>query len=133
MEGSWKSGRPAPLQSFGCRRATKPKKKHLLHKLGKRVLIHSRETVEIWYCLPNSQRFANSNIWLPGWNRLRTRPGRVELEVYFRIVHIAKDSQHNGPAAVCCNQAVEITSGPKREGGTNPARIALVNLQESFR
>ena len=43
-----------------------PKKKHLLHLLVKKVLIHSRKTVEIWYVLPNSQRFANCNIWLPG-------------------------------------------------------------------
>ena len=43
-----------------------PKKKHLLHRLVKKVLIHSRKTVEIWYVLPNSQRFANCNIWLPG-------------------------------------------------------------------
>ncbi|MBE0558258.1 MAG: hypothetical protein IH628_13585 [Proteobacteria bacterium] len=38
-----------------------PKNKHLLHQLVKKVLIHSRETVEIWYALPNSQRFANCN------------------------------------------------------------------------
>jgi site-specific DNA recombinase len=43
-----------------------PKKKHLLQQLVKKVLIHGRDTIEIWYCLPNSQRFANSNIWLPG-------------------------------------------------------------------
>jgi site-specific DNA recombinase len=43
-----------------------PKKKHLLHQLVKKVLIHSRQTIEIWYALPNPQRFANSNIWLPG-------------------------------------------------------------------
>ncbi len=42
-----------------------PKKKHLLQQLVKKVLIHSRETIEIWYALPNTQRFANSNIWLP--------------------------------------------------------------------
>ncbi|MCL5884607.1 MAG: hypothetical protein M1377_04580 [Deltaproteobacteria bacterium] len=43
-----------------------PKKKHLLHQLVKKVLIHSRDTIEVWYCLPNPQRFANCNIWLPG-------------------------------------------------------------------
>ena len=42
-----------------------PKKKHLLHRLVKKVLIHSRKTVEIRYVLPNSQRFANCNILLP--------------------------------------------------------------------
>jgi site-specific DNA recombinase len=43
-----------------------PKKKHLLQQLVKKVLIHGRDTIEVWYCLPNAQRFANSNIWLPG-------------------------------------------------------------------
>ena len=43
-----------------------PKKKHLLHQLVKKVLIHSRQTIEIWYMLPNTQRFADCNIWLPG-------------------------------------------------------------------
>ena len=41
-----------------------PQKKHLLHQLVKKVLIHSRDTIEVWYCLPNPQRFANCNIWL---------------------------------------------------------------------
>jgi hypothetical protein len=43
-----------------------PKKKHLLRRLVKKVLIHSRDTIEIWYCFPNSQQFANRNFWLPG-------------------------------------------------------------------
>jgi hypothetical protein len=30
-----------------------PKKKHLLHLLVKKVLIHDRRTVEIWYGLSN--------------------------------------------------------------------------------
>jgi len=42
-----------------------PKKKHLLHQLVKKVLIHSRQTIEIWHMLPNTQRFADCNIWLP--------------------------------------------------------------------
>jgi hypothetical protein len=29
------------------------KKKHLLHRLVKKVLIHDRRTIEIWYGLPN--------------------------------------------------------------------------------
>jgi len=79
----------------GDSRGTKLKKKHLLHRLVKKVLIHSRKTVEIWYVLPNSQRFANCNIWLPICNRLRTSPGRVEPEVWFRVVHLAQEG-HSG-------------------------------------
>ncbi len=33
----------------GMAEGPNPKKKHLLHRLVKKVLIHSRETVEIWY------------------------------------------------------------------------------------
>jgi DNA repair exonuclease SbcCD ATPase subunit len=58
-----------------------PKKKHLLHQLVKKVLIQSRQTNEIWYALPNSQRFANCNIWLPGCASMRNHPGRVEPEI----------------------------------------------------
>jgi hypothetical protein len=42
-----------------------PKKKHLLHRLVKKMPIHSRQTIEIWYMLPNTRRFADCNIWLP--------------------------------------------------------------------
>jgi len=31
-----------------------PKNKHLLHQLVKKVLIYSRQTIEIWYMLPNA-------------------------------------------------------------------------------
>jgi hypothetical protein len=84
-----------------------PKKKHLLHQLVKKVLIHSRQTVEIWYALPNSRRFEDCNIWLPGCANMRTRPGRVALEVYLRI----------GPVAIRARdgyreQTIEIAMGP---------------------
>jgi len=79
----------------------------------KKVLIHSRKTVEIWYVLPNSQRFANCNIWLPKCNSMRTRPGWIEPEVYFRVVHAAKDGHSGTPVATYREQTVEIALGPK--------------------
>ena len=42
------------------------KKKHLLHRLVNKVHIHSRQTIEIWYTVPNTRRFADCNVWLPG-------------------------------------------------------------------
>ena len=56
------------------------KRKHLLQLLVKKVLIHDRQTIEVWYCLPNApsrasrgqdckpnrQRFETCNKWLPG-------------------------------------------------------------------
>ena len=90
-----------------------PKKKHLLHQLVKKVLIHSRQTIEIWYMLPNTQRFADCNIWLPKCNSMRTRSERVEPEIYFRIVHLTQIGQSGAPMAPYCEQAVEIALGPK--------------------
>ena len=90
-----------------------PKKKHLLHRLVKKVLIHSRQTIEVWYGLPNPQRFADCNIWLPICNRLRTRPGRAEPEVWFRVVHLALERPNGAPAAPFREQTVEIDLGPK--------------------
>ena len=35
---------------------TNPQKKHLLRRLVKKVLVHDRRTVEVWYGLPNSSQ-----------------------------------------------------------------------------
>ena len=45
-----------------------PQKKHLLHRLVKKVLIHDRRTVEVWYALPNARRFEDWNKKLPERN-----------------------------------------------------------------
>lgn len=92
---------------------TNPQKKHLLHQLVKKVLIHSRQTIEIWYMLPNARRFEDCNIWLPKCNSMRTRPGLVEPEVYFRVVHVAPVRHHGAPVAACREQRVDIALGPK--------------------
>lgn len=43
-----------------------PQKRDLLHRLVKKVIVHDRRTAEIWYALPNSTGFADSNKRLPG-------------------------------------------------------------------
>jgi len=43
-----------------------PQKKHLLHRLVKKVLVHDRRTLEVWYALPNRRGFEDCNKWLPG-------------------------------------------------------------------
>lgn len=43
-----------------------PQKKHLLHRLLQKVLVQNRRTVEVWYGLPNPQRFEDWNKWLLG-------------------------------------------------------------------
>lgn len=44
---------------------TNPQKKHLLHQMVKKVLVHDRRTVEVWYALPNARRFEHWDKWLP--------------------------------------------------------------------
>ena len=42
-----------------------PQKKHLLRRLVKKVLVHDRRTIEVWYALPNSRRCEHWNKKLP--------------------------------------------------------------------
>jgi hypothetical protein len=44
---------------------------------------------------------------------MRTRPGRVEPEVYLRISQVAGDGHHDTPVAAYREQTVEIALGPK--------------------
>ena len=44
---------------------------------------------------------------------MRTRPGRIEPEVYFRIVHMAGVGRHRAPVGAHGEQTVEIALGPK--------------------
>jgi hypothetical protein len=44
---------------------------------------------------------------------MRTRPGWIEPEVYFRIVHAAQGAHNNVPVAAYREQTVEIALGPK--------------------
>lgn len=51
--------------------------------------------------------------WLPICNSMRTRPGWVEPEIYFRIVHASQYSHNVAPATAYHKQIVEIALGPK--------------------
>jgi hypothetical protein len=44
---------------------------------------------------------------------MRTRPGRVEPEVFFRVVHAAQNGPNCAPVAAYREQMVEIALGPK--------------------
>lgn len=99
----------------------------------KKVLTHDRRTIKIRFGLPNPASIRTPGYLAPRMCQYANLPVEGRPEVYFRIVHIAQDSQHGGPAEVCCDQAVEITFDPKGEGGTNTASIVLIILQESFR
>jgi hypothetical protein len=60
---------------------------------------------------------------------MRTGPGWVEPEVYFRIVHVAQDSHNGAPLAAYREQTVEIALGPKGafENGNIGARGSKPN------
>jgi hypothetical protein len=61
-----------------------PQKKDLLRRMVKKVLVHSRRTIEIWYALPNRRGFEDSNIRLPLVDTTRTLiVGISEQEVIY--------------------------------------------------
>jgi hypothetical protein len=100
----------------------------------KKVLIHSRDTVEVWYCLQNAHRFADCSIRLPVCNRLRTSPQTVEPEVCFRIVYIDQGNRNGAPLATYRNQTVKIVSGPGETfEDTNTGTLLRVNCAASMR
>jgi hypothetical protein len=45
---------------------TNPQRKHLLHRLVKKVLVRDRGSVEVWYALPYSSDLEHRSQWLPG-------------------------------------------------------------------
>ena len=50
--------------------APNPQKKHPLQRLVKKVLVHDRQTVEVWYRLPHPQLIEYWDNWLPESNPL---------------------------------------------------------------
>ena len=53
----------------------------------------------------------SEKVWLPICNSIRSRPGRADPEIYFRIVHAAKNSPNCAPVAAYREQMVEIALG----------------------
>ena len=51
--------------------------------------------------------------WLPLCASTRTRPGALEPEVWFRIVHATQNGHNGAPVAAYREQRVEIALGPK--------------------
>ena len=90
---------------------TTPQQKHVLHHLVKKVLVHDRRTVEVWYGLPNPPSVSRPGKLAPQMSRSTNRRASVaEPEVWVRIVHIIVDS----PNTAYRQQTVEIAIGPKR-------------------
>ena len=65
---------------------------------------------------------------IPICNSMRTRPGWVEPEVWFRIVHLAQDAHCGAPVAAYREQMVEIAlGGPK--GAFENGNIGALRLR----
>lgn len=58
--------------------------------------------------LTHNSEIGSSPIRLPKCNSMRTRPGRIEPEIYFRIVHVARNVHGSRPAAATQDQTIEI-------------------------
>jgi hypothetical protein len=79
----------------------------------KKVLIHDRRTIEIWYALPNQASVRTPAHLAPRMGQSTNRRRVAEPQVWFRIVHIAPDGHHRALGAAVREQTVEIALGPK--------------------
>jgi hypothetical protein len=73
----------------------------------KKVLVHDRRTIEIWYGLPGPNSIEHWENWLPGCASVRRESD--EPEVCIRIVH--KSFPGRGDPSAYCQQTVEIAAG----------------------
>ncbi len=65
--------------------------------------------------------------WLPNGKCIRSRPGWVEPEIWFRVVHIAQNGPNSAPVAAYREQTVEIALGPK--GAFENGNIGALRLR----
>jgi len=68
---------------------TNPQKKHLLQRLVKKVLIHDRRKVEVWYGLPNQASVRTPGTLVGRTSQCTNLGARAEKPVVLlRIVHV---------------------------------------------
>lgn len=60
---------------------TNPQKKHLIRRVGKKVLIHDRRTIEVWYCLPYRASVRTAEYLAPRRGRISNFCRSVSLNV----------------------------------------------------
>ena len=93
---------------------TNPQIKDLLHRLVKKVLIHDRQTIEIWYALPNQTAVRTPAHTAPQMCRSTNPSYAPEPEVWFRIRHVAVGGRRTPPVARFRDQTVEIALGSRK-------------------
>lgn len=81
---------------------------HIYVRFAEEIVIRETETqIERPREIPRGLQLS----WLPKCASMRTRPGRVEPDVCFRIVHVAQNGNNGAPAAAYREQTVEIALG----------------------
>ena len=94
-------------------KGTNSQKKDPLRRLVKKVLVHDKRTIEIWYALPNQASVRTPGHLAPRMCRSTNRSSVAQPQVWFRIVHIAADGHRHALGGACREQTVEIALGPR--------------------
>ena len=108
---------------------TNPRKKNLLRRLVKKVLVHDKRTIEIWYALPNQASVRTPGHLAPRMRQSTNRRSFAEAQVWFRIVHVAPDGHHRALGDAIREQTVEIALGPK--GASKNGNVGAVKRRVS--
>jgi len=58
--------------------------------LVKKVLVHDRRTLEVWYALPNRRGFADCNKWLPEWDTDGIRPVAIIDTFKIKVIRLLR-------------------------------------------
>jgi hypothetical protein len=103
---------------------TNPEKKDLLHRLVKKVLIHDRGTIEIWYALPNQTPVRTPAHPAARMCQSTNHPLAAVPEIWFRIRHIAVAGGDGPPVDEFRELTVEVAVGPK--GALKHCRIGTL-------
>ncbi len=97
---------------------TNPQNKGRLRQLVKKVSLHDKRTIEIWYALLNQAAVRTPGHPAPRMRQFTNRSSVAERQVWFRIVHVAADGHHCAPGGAYCEQKVEIALGPRGRSRT---------------
>ena len=71
---------------------TNPQKKHLLRRLVKKVLVHDRRTVEVWYGLPNSSQVSRPGNLAP---RAGLEPATLRLTAGCSTIELPRNARRS--------------------------------------
>jgi hypothetical protein len=76
---------------------TNPQQQDLLHLLVKKVLVHDRRTIEIWYALPNQASVRTPAHLAPRMCQCTNQAAGADSNVWFRVDHVGEDQLPAAP------------------------------------